>query len=185
MIIGVDIDNVIADTEKELRKVLLETRGIDLTRDDITNYSLRNIAGIDDSTLKDVLSMFNDGDVFTRLDVIDGAKETLERLSMSHRIVLVTSRPDRVRPQTETWLSDKGIPFHDLMFAQKSKVNGVAYELFLEDQDDFATELAEDGTFVLLFDAPWNRHVAHVNIDRVYSWEDVQKFCFPPCAMGH
>lgn len=185
MIIGVDIDNVIADTEKELRRVLLDTKGICLDREDITNYSLRNITGVDDETLGEILAMFNDGGVFEGLDVIEGAKETLGRLVVAHRIVLVTSRPERVRAQTETWLKRESIPYHELMFAQDSKVNGVPYELFIEDQDNFARELAEDGTFVLLFDAPWNRHVEHVNIDRVYSWEDVRKFCFPPCALGH
>lgn len=183
MIIGVDIDNVIADTEKELRRVLLETKGVSLNREDITNYSLRNITGIDGDTLAEILGMFNDGDVFTRLDVIDGAKDTMERLHIYHEVKLVTSRPERVRRQTEDWLAKNGIPFHDLIFSGESKVNGVPYELFLEDQDNFACELAEAGTFVLLFDAPWNRHVEHVNIDRVYSWDDVAKFCFPPCAM--
>jgi hypothetical protein len=23
-----------------------------------------------------------------------------------------------------------------------------------------------------------------VNIERVYSWQDVRRFCFPPCALG-
>lgn len=185
MIIGVDIDNVIADTEKELRRVLLETKGIRLNREDITNYSLNDIGGIDPETLRELLAMFNEGDVFSGLEVIDGASETLELLMKAHRVELVTSRPEKLRLQTEAWLARNNVPYHELKFASHSKVNGVPYELFLEDQDNFARELAESGTFVLLFDAPWNRHVEHENIDRVYSWEDVQRFCFPPCAMGH
>lgn len=185
MIIGVDIDNVIADTEKELRRLLFERRGVRLTREDITSYSLENIAGITRDDLSDILGMFNDGDIFLNLEAIPGARETLEMLGKKHSIVLVTSRPQGVEGHTRRWLKRERIPFDGLLFATETKVNGTPYELFIEDQDRFAVELAEDGTFVLLFDAPWNRHVEHDNISRVYSWEDVQRFCFPPCAIGH
>jgi uncharacterized HAD superfamily protein len=185
MIIGVDIDNVIADTEKELRRVIFEKMGLKLDREDITSYSLDNIAGIEREDLIDILGMFDSGDIFLGLEVIDGARETLGMLKKSHEIVLVTSRPEGVREHTSIWLEREGIPYDKLLFASKTKVNGVPYELFIEDQDKFACELAEDGTFVLLFDAPWNRHVRHENINRVYTWEDVRKFCFPSCALGH
>ena len=128
-------------------------------------------------------SRFNSGGIFLDLEVIEGARETLERLAERHRLVLVTSRPERVRPHTEKWLDKNKIRYDELHFSTKTKVNGIPYELFLEDQDNFAYELAEDGTFVLLFDAPWNRHVEHENISRVFSWSDVRKFCFPPCAI--
>lgn len=184
MIIGVDIDNVIADTEKELRRVLFERRGLKLTREDITSYSLDDVAGITRADLKDIIALFNHGDIFSRLDVIEGARETLELLKVRHRIELVTSRPATVEARTLDWLERNGIPFDDLIFAKESKVNGTPYELFLEDQENFAVELAEEGTYVLLFDAPWNRHIEHENMTRVCSWQDVYRFCFPPCALG-
>ncbi len=182
MIIGVDIDNVIADTEKEVRRILFDKRGVKLHREDIINYSLENIAGIEREDLQDILEMFNQGDIFLKLDVIEGARETMENLKRYHRIVLVTSRPPSVEDKTRRWLSREQIPYDELHFAGESKVNGIPYELFLEDQGNFAWELAEDGTFVLLFDAPWNRELAHENINRVYNWQDVHRFCFPPCA---
>jgi len=185
MIIGVDIDNVIADTEKELRRLLNERKGLNLTREDITSYTLENIAGIERGDLKDILDMFNHGDIFLNLEVAEGARETMERLAEKHEVVLVTSRPAGVEAHTRTWLKRNEIPFHRLVFADGTKVNDIPYELFLEDQGNFACELAESGTFVLLFDAPWNRDVSHDNMDRVYSWDDVQKFCFPPCAIQH
>jgi len=184
MIIGVDIDNVIADTEKELRNVLLDTWGIALDREDISDYALQNMPGIQGDVLDGLIKMFAEGDIFLRLEAIDGAGETLRRLANSHELHLVTSRPEKVRPQTVEWLKTNDIPYHDLIFSEKTKLNGVPYELFIEDQTNFALELAESGAFVLLFDAPWNRQLEHVNIDRVYTWDDVRKFCFPPCAIG-
>lgn len=184
MIIGVDIDNVIADTEKSLRRMLLEERGIRLKREDISSYSLEGIAGIGREELSFILDRFNNGGIFLDVEVIEGARETIARLKERHRIDLVTSRPEKVADLTREWLGRNGILYDELHFASKTKLNGIPYDLFLEDQDNFASELAEDGTFVLLFDAPWNRHVEHVNIERVYSWQDVQRFCFPPCALG-
>ena len=183
MIIGVDIDNVVADTEKELRRLILERHGLQLTREDITSYSLDNIAGLERDDLADILDMFNQGDIFLGLEAIEGAKDTLDMLKAHHKVFLVTSRPDSVRSHTLTWLKREGIPFDELIFSGRSKVNGIPYELFLEDQEGFAHELAEDGTFVLLFDAPWNRGLDHENINRVFTWGDVRDFCFPPCAM--
>jgi uncharacterized HAD superfamily protein len=185
MIIGIDIDNVIADTEKRLRRLLHEEMGITLNREDIRNYSLENIAGIRREEMSFILDRFGNGSIFLDVEVIEGAVETIGLLKeKGHRIALVTSRPDKVRDITREWLEGNGIPYDELYFASNTKVNGIPYDLFLEDQDNFACELAEDGTFVLLFDAPWNRDVEHVNIERVYSWQDVRRFCFPPCALG-
>ncbi len=184
MIIGVDIDNVIADTEKELRRVLADNWGIVLEREDIKDYALANMPGVEGKVLNGLTDMFGEGGIFLRLEPMEGAADTLHRLMKSHEVHLVTSRPEKVRPHTEEWLKKNEIPYNELIFADGTKLNGVPYELFIEDQDNFATELAESGAFVLLYDAPWNRHVEHVNIDRVYNWEDVQRFCFPPCAIG-
>lgn len=184
MIVGVDIDNVIADTEKSLRRLLFDERGIRLDREDISSYSLEGIAGIGREDLSFLLDRFNNGGIFLDVEPIEGARETILRLKERHRIVLVTSRPEKVAFITREWLDRNGIPYDELHFASKTKLNGIPYDLFLEDQDNFAYEIADEGTFVLLFDAPWNRSVRHVNIERVYSWQDVQRFCFPPCALG-
>ena len=184
MIIGVDIDNVIADTEKELRRLIREKMGLVLAREDITSYTLEGVRGLTRDDLDGIFEEFKDGGIFLGLDVIEGARETLERLAVRHRVVLVTSRPRTVEDKTLEWLERERIPFHELHFATETKVNGIPYELFLEDQDNFARELAEAGTFVLLFDAPWNRRLEHENISRVYTWSDVEKFCFPPCSLS-
>jgi len=185
MIIGVDIDNVIAETEKELRRVIFEKKGLSLTREDITSYSFENVAGIEREDLKEIFEMFNEGGIFLDLEVMEGARETMSLLNEKHRIVLVTSRPACVERHTRQWLEREGIPYDELHFATEKKANGIPFDLFFEDQDKFAIELAEEGAYVLLFDAPWNRHVEHDNINRVYSWQDVHRFCFPPCALGH
>jgi hypothetical protein len=185
MIIGVDIDNVIADTEKRLRAWIYDTNGLKVEREDITSYALDTVPGMDEDTLGKILKEFRHGDIFLDLDVMEGAKDTLDSLYVNHRIVLVTSRPHIVEEKTRQWLSEKNIPFHELIFNEHTKVNGTPYEVFIEDQGNFATELADDGTFVLLYDAPWNRHIEHDNMDRVFNWEDIRKFMFPPCATGH
>ncbi len=96
MIIGVDIDNVIADTEKEVRRVLKNDRGINLVRDDFKHYALENMPGLSSENLDYILGRFKDGSIFLNAPVIGGARETLRRLMQRHRVVLVTSRPPAV-----------------------------------------------------------------------------------------
>ncbi len=184
MIVGVDIDNVIADTEKEVRRVLLRDRGIKLVRDDFKHYSLDRMPRITRDDLDFINGRFESGQIFLDVEPIEGAREILDRLMNRHKVVLVTSRPPRIEKYTREWLSMNNIPFHELHFTPESKLNGIAYDLFIEDQDNFAREIADSGTYVLLYDTPWNRHFMHENCERVHSWEDIRKFCFPPCALG-
>lgn len=185
MIVGVDIDNVIADTEREVRRVLEADRGISLVREDFRHYALEKMPGLGREDLDYILGRFRDGSIFLNVPVIDGSRETLGRLMQRHRVVLVTSRPQSVEVYTREWLNKNRVPFHDLHFTPETKVNGIPYDLFIEDQDNFACEIAESGSYVLLYDAPWNRHVSHDSMTRVFSWEDIDRFCFPPCATGH
>ena len=185
MIVGVDIDNVIADTEKEVRRVMFEDRGIKLARDDFRDYAPEKLDRFSKEDLDYILGRFRDGNIFLDVEAIDGARETLDRLMGRHRVVLVTSRPPLVEDFTRRWLKKNEIPYHELHFTPQSKLNGIAYDLFIEDQDNFAREIADSGTYVLLYDAPWNRHFTHENCERVLSWDDIRKFCFPPCALGH
>src|SRR5512135_2685669 len=105
MIIGVDIDNVIADTEKELRRLIREKKGLSLSREDITSYNLDGVRGLSQEDLAGIYDEFKDGGIFLGLEVIEGARETLERLAVRHRVVLVTSRPRTVEDKTRSWLS--------------------------------------------------------------------------------
>ncbi len=182
MIVGVDIDNVIADTEREVRRVLEADRGISLVREDFRHYALEKMPGLTKDDLDYVIDRFKDGSIFLSVPVIDGSRDTLRRLMERHRVVLVTSRPQSVEGYTREWLNKNHVPFHELHFTPESKVNGIPYDLFIEDQDNFACEIAESGSYVLLYDAPWNRHVRHDSIERVFTWEDIDRFCFPPCA---
>ena len=184
MIVGVDIDNVIADTEKEVRRVMFEDRGIKLARDDFKHYSLDRMPGITRDDLDFINGRFESGQIFLEVEPIEGAREILARLMNRHKVVLVTSRPPRIEKYTREWLTKNEIPFHELHFTPESKLNGIAYDLFIEDQDNFAREIADSGTYVLLYDAPWNRHFTHENCERVHSWDDIRRFCFPPCALG-
>ncbi len=185
MIVGVDIDNVIADTEKEVRRVLENDRGVSLVREDFRHYAIENMPELSKDDLEYVLDRFRDGSIFLNVTVIVGARETLERLMQKHKVILVTSRPPSVEAYTRKWLEKNCVPFHELHFTPESKVNGIPYDLFIEDQDNFACEIAESGSYVLLYDAPWNQHVSHDSMERVFSWDDIRKFCFPPCAIGH
>ncbi len=47
-------------------------------------------------------------------DVIDRGRERLMELSLDHRIVLLSGRPESTRTDTEGWLDQQGIRYADL-----------------------------------------------------------------------
>ena len=112
--IGVDIDNVIAKTDEEIRKIIRTTFGVDLAQHDITVYNYHR-CGISKRQEQEVLEVFHRG-ACSSVDLIEGVKESLSLLKQSYKIILVTSRWSSSREATERWLITKGIPHYVLIF---------------------------------------------------------------------
>ena len=180
MLIGVDIDDVIADTERVVRQHLNARYGLRLRREDVTDFSLEKLAGLSPGDVQAFLEDFHRSGGYRSMAPIPGAREALTRLAARHRIVLVTARPEETRPDTEAWLAEHGIPYHALIFSNGAGKHGLQpYDRFVEDRPAFALELAEAGVPVLLFDAPWNRRVAHPRIRRVRDWQEALRHLDP------
>lgn len=81
----------------------------------------------------------------------------------------------------ERWLKKNEFCFDDIYFcseefASEDKLAGCMkykVDVMVEDRDNVALYLANNGVRVLLFDAPYNQGVSHENIVRVKCWEDV------------
>lgn len=81
------------------------------------------------------------------------------------------------------WLKNNEFHFQDIYFcseefASEDKLAGCRkyqVDVMVEDRDNVALYLAENGVKVLLFDAPYNQGVEHENIVRVTCWEEVYR----------
>ncbi|NQT29412.1 MAG: hypothetical protein HQ596_02455 [Candidatus Saganbacteria bacterium] len=116
--------------------------------------------------------------VMTKVSLIDGAAETIQGWSKEHQIYLVTSRYPIFNRQTKWWLKEHKIPYWELHHAPETtkhlKVDRC--DIFIEDNLDECEVLADHCERILLFDQPWNQKpIKQKNIIRVKDWEEIRK----------
>eukprot|EP00897_Mesotaenium_endlicherianum_P007954 jgi/Mesen1/7187/ME000037S06546 len=132
---------------------------------------------------------FNNG-----IPAIPGARAALERLSSYCQLIVVTSRQHVIQEPTLEWLEHHypGI-FSSVHFGNHFALKGTArpkseickelgLEVLIDDNPRYATECAEHGIHVLLFDYnmsyPWSKSAdgpVHPLIQRVRNWDEVEK----------
>jgi uncharacterized HAD superfamily protein len=172
LILGVDIDNVLAQSDVCLRAMILEMCGIDLQEKQMTRYGYE-LHGVTETQLVEVFRLFNT-ERCRALKVVPGAKAAIQRLSHHYEIALVTSRNPESKAGTEYWLRAKGLPYDQLHFNDEKHALGIPYHAFIEDRHEHAHRLAGTGVFVYLLTRPWNADpLVHSNIRRVGSWSDI------------
>ena len=171
-ILGVDIDNVLAQSDACLRAMFQELYGITLEEQQMTRYDYMTY-GVTEEQLVQVFRVFNVRKCRT-LKVVPGAKAALVRLARRYEICLVTSRNPESKAGTEYWLRAKGLPYDQLHFNDDKHALGIPYHAFIEDRHEHAHRLAETGTTVYLLTRPWNASpLAHPHVRRVHSWGEI------------
>jgi len=171
-ILGVDIDNVLAQSDACLRAMFRELYGIMLDEHQMTRYDYMTY-GVTEEQLVRVFQLFNT-EVCRTLRVVPGAKAALVRLARCYEIALVTSRNPESKAGTEYWLHAKGLPYDQLHFNDDKHALGIPYHAFIEDRHEHAHLIAETGATVYLLTRPWNAApLAHPNVLRVETWDEI------------
>ena len=171
-ILGVDIDNVLADSDVRLRAMILEMCGIELKEEQMTRYEYEAY-GVSEEQLSEVFRVFN-LETCRTLELVPGAKAAMQQLTLRYEIALVTSRNPESRAGTEHWLRTKGLPYDQLHFNDEKHALGIPYRAFIEDRHEHAHRIAGTGAAVYLLTRPWNaRPLAHPNVRRVDTWDEI------------
>jgi len=171
-ILGVDIDNVLADSDVRLRAMIREMCGIDLREVQMIRYGYEEY-GVTEEQLGEVFRVFNTETCRT-LKLVPGAKTAMLRLARRYEIALVTSRNPESKAGTEYWLRAKGLPYDQLHFNDEKHALGIPYHAFIEDRHEHAHRIATTGAAVYLLARPWNdRPLAHPNVRRVENWDEI------------
>lgn len=123
-----------------------------------------------------------------KIPVVPGAREKLLELKNAwYKLIVVTARIEELFwDYTKKWI-EKYFPwiFDEIVFAdhfhEKHKEKSeLCYdywiEIMVEDNYDYAIELAENGIKTYLLEKPWNtwQEVNHENIIRVKSWDEIK-----------
>ena len=172
MKIGIDIDGVLSNFVKTFIKIVKKEYFVDLREQDIYAHDLFLVLGITEEETMELIRKTLTQD----LDLMPGAKKSLNQLKSKHEIYLLTARPDDFNNLTKDWLKRKGIPYDKLIHINEGEKHQVNLELdiIVEDNLKDAIRWLNKSNEVIIFDHPWNRsfNVKKLFI-RTFNWQEI------------
>ena len=177
-ILGVDLDGVVADHTYRFREILAELRGVDpetLPLERSWDFHEWGLAPGEYAEYHRIAVM--EHDLFLTMPVIEGAAETLWRLSdagvwirvITHRLYVHWGHSKAVG-DTAAWLDAHRIPYRDICFlGAKPQVEAAVY---IDDAPHNVEQLRAAGNTVIVFDQSYNRHL---DGPRARSWAEVEE----------
>jgi len=177
----IDIDNVIAQTDRVMRKVIAEhTNGrVQLEYSDIVDYDYYKCADRNDNKItpaewRAIHLLFSEKRNLWQVEPTSGAVQGLQRLAEKAVLHFATARLPKARAVTIEWLADYEFPKHDLHFLQHGEKHSSLrpFRAAVEDHYDQAKSFATLGdTPCFLLRHPWNHGQPAVhNVFPVEDW---------------
>jgi uncharacterized HAD superfamily protein len=189
MRIGIDVDEVLAETIVSILEHHNEKYKTNFSKEDVLVYELwKTWGGTREESSKKVDEYF-ESEKFSSLLPIEEAKEVIKSLGKNHELFVVTSRPNMVQKQTIEWLEqhfpstfkkvlftnhwDKNSPNKLITKAELCEKEKI--EIMIEDNSSYASECAKVCKKVILMDQPWNRKDTFLkNVIRIHSWKEAE-----------
>jgi cytidine deaminase len=185
----IDIDNVIAETDVVMRKIIREyTQGrVRLRYEDITEFDYRNCADSAGEKLRrgnpscGILDEWHAvHDLFSgrvsEVEPYPDIRQILSQLSQTFELHLATSRLYGARAGTVAWLLEHGFPedvrLHFLLSGEKHLSIGRFFAA-VEDELDQAIASAKAGIHSFVRAHPWNSAGENTLLHRYATWEEI------------
>jgi uncharacterized protein len=184
MIIGLDLDDTLVDFREALHAHYNKRYGTNYKREHFMDNLAQMWNCSDEESVNRVFDFYHSLEHWEALPVA-GAVDGIKKISQSHTLFIITSKPDELKEKTNEWLN-KHFPdmFDRVCFTNQYHGNDpkrtkreicleLGVEIFVDDMLGHADDVACSGIPVLLLDAPWNHAVVKSPITRVYSWEEI------------
>lgn len=184
LIFASDVDNVITQTDKVIRALILQECGLDIPREAMVNFDYhKNHARCGGQITKaqwdEVHCLYAETANILSVDPIEGAVEGLHKLSEKFDLHLITTRLKKARAGTVMWLENH-LPNlkYSLHFVQHHKKQDTFRDGTLwaavDDDYDQAVWYSEWYQSCFLFDQPWNQGKPHIRrVERVLGWAEL------------
>lgn len=193
-IIAVDIDDVLSLSAEGFAQFSNDRWGMQLTVDDY-DEDFAKAWGVPLEQAKLMAESFLSSGIHAEYAHFEEAVPVLRKLGQKFHLIVVTSRRQRLKPETEAWIDRhyKNI-FKDVVYAgffddaenAHKQLHQTKAQLCLDLQADFLIDdqpkhclaAAECGMRALLFgNYPWNRHLENSrNLTVVSSWQAVEQY---------
>ncbi|HIH17736.1 MAG TPA: hypothetical protein HA282_00525 [Nanoarchaeota archaeon] len=190
MLIGVDIDDVLAEFVAALCPFHNEKYGTSLTKKDIFSYDFSEVwGGTGEEAVQKILE-FQLSSEFKELAPVKGAQKATRNIDLEHDLITISSRPKVVYGETWRWLDYHfSSTFSELHFTNEvHRQDGeplirktdickeLGVDVLIDDYLKTTLACAEQGIPALLIDQPWNRAMSlPEKVTRVYSWQEIQE----------
>lgn len=188
MKIGIDIDEVIAETLPEFIRYHNETHGSALKYHDFESYKMDEVLGLEEVEVVKRFGEFFRSPYHKEIRPVDEATRILSELTKSHELIAITARLGPARDATEGWLATHfpGV-FSSFHFAWNEYIqaqdgtpprkgelcNDLGISLFVDDSIRTLMGCVNRGVKGLLFGRPWNRNFPVESMTRISSWTEV------------
>jgi len=183
MKIGIDIDDVLADSLPHYTRAFNQRFGLQIDLADAAWRIFDRFPRISRQEAQDFFSGLIEAGFFSSRPLLPGAKDAVESLAEDgHRLFIITGRAPQDEAITRSWLTHVGLLSHFEAVVHKARepvgrhksgaASGLQLDVFVEDELAVATAVAETAIPVLLYDQPWNRGVLPDNVRRVRSWTE-------------
>jgi 5'(3')-deoxyribonucleotidase len=170
---GVDIDGVCRDWGGALREVWRWKTGQNLSAEDCHSFDLAKVFIHPTIDVNEIAFRSGVDYICGQAQEIIGARWALERLREDGvRLVAVTAHSEPyARRKTLDWIIEHGFPFDGIEFTGGGVPKSiVTCDINVDDSPAVIEELQAMGRQVLIWDAPYNRHLAG---PRVSGWMEI------------
>jgi uncharacterized HAD superfamily protein len=178
----IDIDNVIAQTDAVMRRVIQQFTGgrVNLAYEDIVEFDYhkckdKNGCAITKEEWLEVHDLFSEPSFLSTVQPVPGVHDALAKLRGEFVIHLATSRLHKARVATVQWLDAHRFPVHDLHFLKHGEkhLSLGKFSAVVEDHYEQALGFAKTGTPAFLMTHPWNKTKPREdNLQWIKGWEE-------------
>jgi uncharacterized HAD superfamily protein len=186
MRIGLDFDDVVADSGTALIEMYNKKYGVHFEKNDFKSYLFEETwGGSREERVKEIDAFFAT-DQLKKIYPVAGSVAAIGALkSRGHDLYIVTGRSSRDIEQTELWIEQhfprvfREVHYSNFRVSDKKRKKSeicqeLGIEVFIDDNPDHALDCATVCAKVLLLDQPWNRHQElPKNVERVFSWDEI------------
>lgn len=184
MKIGIDIDEVIVEFVEGYLEIYKIKFGKIPLKESILSYNLWEYLDLTKEEAYSLSDELYESDIFKDLIFVEGALESVKKLSENHEIFFITARPEQIKEKTELMLK-KAFPdinynlLHSKGFYGGVKSKGeicrkLGINFMVEDHKEMALDCAKNKVKTFLLEKPWNRDCEdHVKIIKVKNWGEI------------
>lgn len=188
MVLGLDLDEVLLGFLPAFTQFHNEVYGTRLVLEDYSCYRFWEILGVSKEEGLGRMDNFYRTEHFRGIRPLGGAVEGVRELRKEGELVVITSRPEWIRGETESSL-ERYFPgqFREVCFSRHISAEGDkkgktkseiclegGIKVLVDDCLDYVLECAGKGIKVVMMDCPYNRvEELPEGVRRVYDWKGV------------